>query len=201
MSLRFSLLGLVGLLSFAALACAALVRPGPQWLSVVVTLTAAMIGYQVLRAVLESGASRAAAIGWLVFALAYLALTLAPWLADQVGPKLLSSRALAYAQTSWRRESTETHAGDYLGRINVNQPFAPTILDGTSNTLVWSLDVNASGSGWGYQPTGNLAYDGSTASVNGFRLSGQWLFAWVAGWLGSAIAVALERRAARHSPQ
>src|SRR5262245_57859282 len=120
MSLRFSLLGLVALVSFAGLASAALVRPGPQWLSLVVTLTVVMIVAQSLRAVLQDGESRAAAIGWLLFAVAYLALTIGPWLGSVVGPNLLSSQALNYAQVQWRKESVPEASVDSMARVNLN---------------------------------------------------------------------------------
>jgi hypothetical protein len=194
MSLRFSLLGLVGLLSFAALACAALVRPGPQWLAVVVTLTVLMIGFQAIRAIVARDESRAAAIGWLVFALVYLLLTLGPWLSDHVGPTLLSSKAIAYAQANWRKESLENYASDYWGRINLNQVRAPLVLDGTSNTLVWTTGIDLSG--WDYRPAPGAWWAEQPTPVNCFRASGQWLFAWLAGWLGAAIAVAFQRRSA-----
>ena len=64
-----------------------LVQPGSGWLSVVVSLTAAAFGWQVLRVWLAAGGSRAAAAGWLLFAVCYLALALAPWLRQTVGPQ------------------------------------------------------------------------------------------------------------------
>jgi hypothetical protein len=198
MMLRFSLLQLVGLVSLAGLASAALVHPGPGWLSVVVTLTVAVIAVQTLRAVLLAGEARAAAIGWLLFAVAYLALAVGPWLGEQVGPSLLSSKALAYAQAQWRKESSDDYSAEYLRRININQLAAPTIYDGTSNTLVWTTDVNVNT--WGYgQPSGSWWQVNSAGAspVNCFRVSGHWLFAWVAGWLGAAIAVMLQRRSER----
>jgi hypothetical protein len=199
MMLRFSLLQLVGLVSLAGLASAALVHPGPGWLSVVVTLTVAVIAGQTLRAVLLVGEARAAAIGWLLFAVAYLALAVGPWLGEQVGPSLLSSKGLAYAQVQWRKESSEeAYSADYLRRLSLDLTGVPTIYDGTSNTLVWTTEVNVNT--WGYgQPSGlwwpvNAA---AASPVNCFRVSGHWLFAWVAGWLGAAIAVMLQRRSER----
>lgn len=195
MSLRFSLLGLVGLLSFAALACAALVRPGPQWLGVVVTLTVLMVGFQFIRAVLAMGESRAAAVGWLLFATTYLALTLAPWLGDNVGPNLLSSKAIAHAQATWRKDTMENYPVDYGRRININQLFGPNVVDGTSNTLVWTTDIDLNG--WSYRPVAQGWWGDQVAPVNCFRASGQWLFAWLAGWLGAAIAASFYGRATR----
>jgi hypothetical protein len=93
---------LVALISFAGLTSAALVRPGPEWLSVVVTLTVIVVVVQVLRAVLHQGEQRAAAVGWLLFVVSYLTLAIGPWLGDQIGPSLLSSRGLAHAQIQWR---------------------------------------------------------------------------------------------------
>jgi len=194
MILRFSLLQLVGLVSLAGLASAALVHPGPGWLSVVVSLTVAVIMAQFLRAVLLVGEARAAAIGWLLFAVAYLAVTVGPWLGEQVGPSLLSSKALAYAQVQWRKESTEDYSAQYLERININQLLAPTIYDGTTNTIIWNTDINLDG--WVYQPGRDSSWEAAATPVNCFRTSGHWLFAWLAGWVGAAMAVALRRRSA-----
>lgn len=196
MMLRFSLLQLVGLVSLAGLASAALVHPGPGWLSVVVTLTVAVIAVHTLRAVLLAGKARAAAIGWLLFAVAYLALAVGPWLGEQVGPSLLSSKGLAYAQAQWRKESTDAYSEEYLRRLSLDLTGVPTIYDGTSNTLVWATGVDVNG--WGYgQPSWWQVNSASASPVNCFRVSGHWLFAWVAGWLGAAIAVMLQRRSVR----
>ena len=194
---RFSLLQLVGLVSLAGLASAALVHPGPGWLGVVVSLTLLAIVLQLLRAVLFDGEPRAAAIGWLLFAVAYLTITIGPWLGNQVGPSLLSSKTLDYAQAKWKRESSDNYSVDYWQRINLNQLVAQPIYDGTSSTIVWSTDLNLNGLGYG-QPVGSFwqASPVVASPVNCFRTSGHWLFAWVAGWLGAAIAVSLQRRSA-----
>jgi hypothetical protein len=195
--LRFSLLQLVGLVSLAGLASAALVHPGPGWLGVVVSLTLLAIVLQCLRAILFEGEPRAAAIGWLLFAVAYLAITIGPWLGNQLGPSLLSSKALNYAQVRWRKESTDDYSVEYSRRININQLMAQPIYDGTSSTIVWTTDLNLNGLGYG-QPVGSFwqASPVVAGPVNCFRTSGHWLFAWVAGWLGAAIAVSLQRRSA-----
>ena len=194
--LRFSLLQLIGLVSLAGLASAALVQPGPGWLSVVVTLTVSVIAGQTLRAVMLVGEARAAAIGWLLFAVAYLAIAIGPWLSDQVGPGLLSSKALAYAQTQWRKESADNYSAEYLRRINLNQLGASTIYDGTSSAFILGSDLYVNG--WGYgQPSWWQVNTATGSPVNCFRASGHWLFAWVAGWLGAAIAAMLQRRSER----
>jgi hypothetical protein len=90
-------------------------------------------------------------------------------------------------------DSSDNYFPEYLRRINVNQLGAPTIYDGTSSTILWASDLNVSG--WGYgQPSWWQVNAAAAAPVNCFRASGQWLFAWVAGWLGAAIAVMLRRR-------
>ena len=197
MILRFSLLQLVGFVTFAALASAALVQPGPRWLSVVVSLTAAIFVWQAVRAAVGAGESRVAAIGWLVFAAAYLALTLGPWLSEQVGPTLLSSKGLAYAQENWRKESAQDYSAQYMRQLGLDiWGMMPT--DGTSNTLYWTdYDLN----GRINLTVGSPAASPAGIPVNIFRASGQWLFAWLAGWLGAAIAVFLYRRAAMAQPQ
>ena len=193
MILRFSLRDLVGFVTFAGLASAALVQPGPMWLSVVVTLTAGIFVWQAVRAAVGVGEARAAAVGWLLFAAAYLAVTIGPWLSEQVGPKLLSSRGLAYAPENWRTESTQDYVVDYNHPIGLDLlGVMPT--DGTSNSFIWTdYDLN----GRIYRTGGWSPFTPGGVPVNLFRASGQWLFAWLAGWLGAAIAVFLHRQTAK----
>ena len=183
MSLRFSLLGLIGLVTLASLGCAALVQPGPRWLSVLVTLTAAAVIWQSLRAVLQNGYTRAAATGWLVFTIVYLAFVLGPWLRVHVGPQLLSSKTLVYAQVQWRKEDPNAFVttvqpvsvwSDISGVVDWNG-----IVDGTSSTIF-------GGGGLALFPYPLQV--SQPGNVNYFQLSGQWLFAWVAGWVGATIA-------------
>ena len=54
--MKFSLLTLIVITTFAGLACAALAKPSDDWLIAVVTLTAVAFMYQVLRALVLSGA-------------------------------------------------------------------------------------------------------------------------------------------------
>jgi hypothetical protein len=139
--------------------------------------------WQSLRAVLLQGQSRAAAAGWLLFTVGYLALVLAPWLQTQVGPQLLTTKSLVYAQTNWRKEDPSSFTtsvqpvsvwSDISGVVDWNG-----VVDGTSSTIV-------GGSGLVVFPYPLQA--SQPGNVNYFQLSGQWLFAWVAGWLGATIA-------------
>jgi hypothetical protein len=186
MSLRFSLLGLIGLVSLSALACAALVQPGPGWLSVVVTLTAVAVGVQILRAVFAPNAVRAAAVGWLVFVVGYLAVALGPWLGQHVGPQLLSTEGLAYAQVNWRKE--DPSAPVVQQQLGYNNNVWQTLLDGTSGTIQFNNGP------WAIP----LVVQPQATSVNCFQLSGHWLCAWLAGWLGAAVATHFQRH--RHQP-
>jgi len=187
MNLRFSLLSLLGLTTLAGLGSAALAKPSDEWLSVVVSLTVGAIFVQTFRALLFDGPSRVAAVGWLFFVTAYLALAIGPWLHAHVGPQLVTSQALAYAQVHWRKEPSATNFEDWK-RAYVNQ----TWLDVTGTWMTTN-------------PTGNnvfLNYDSglllaagtSPPEPNRFQLSGHWLFAWLAGWLGAALATHFQAR-------
>jgi hypothetical protein len=182
-SLRFSLLGLIGLVTLSSLGCAALVQPGPLWLGVLVTLTACAIAWQTLRALQLAGAARASALGWLVFAVAYLAVALGPWLGRHVGTQLLSTKLLAYAQLNWRQEDPASFSPP-VQPITIWSHGWTQAVDGTSSTVFTST-----GNSW--LP---LIVPQPAPGVNVFQVSGHWLFAWMAGWLGSGIALQCWRR-------
>jgi hypothetical protein len=194
MSLRFSLLGLVAFITFAGLASAAMVRPGTEWLSVVVTLTISVIVLQVLRAALVHGEPRAAAVGWLLFACTYLTLAIGPWAAEHVGPQLLSSRGLAYAQTHWRKDPAEAYAIDSSGTYAQLVTFMLNS-GNTANSAIWTSIYDYAGSGYPVVPIGGTVTMPMTPAIC-FRASGHWLCAWLCGWLGAVIAVQLHRRRA-----
>ena len=188
MNLRFSLLGLIGFTTFAGVASAALAQPSYIWTSVVVSLTGALFAWQVLRTILCTDDSRAAAIGWLVFSVGYLALVLGPWLSSHLGPNLLTSRGLVQAQVEWHKMPLNQPDGqamplfDWFGRTNVNGlPY----FDGTGSTLFMD-------SGWVSYPADSGLVSNAAASQQ-FHLSGHWLFAWIAGWIGAVVAVQLQR--------
>lgn len=183
MTLRFSLLGLLGLTSFAAFACAALARPDPGWLSVIVSVTALIAVLQLLRAVLLSGECRAAAAGWLLFACAYVALFAGPWLNANFAPQLLTSKGLAFAQARWRKDQPQPQVQLVNGYVDPGYStwFDPNIINTNVLTVVSTNTYPAT--------TGDSAIPGVL-----FLLTGQWLSAWVAGWIGAAVAVHLYRR-------
>src|SRR5262245_12630572 len=121
--MTFSLRTLIAVTTLAALACAALVKPSADWLTVVVSPTALAFSTQLLRALFQSGESGAAAAGWLLFATVYLALVFAPWSREHVGANLLSSQALLAAQPRVPAQQLDVD----LSLTNVNgivmQPF------------------------------------------------------------------------------
>lgn len=76
---RFSLVGLLAAVTFAAVACGALVNPNEWWTIGVTSATVALLAYAVLAALYNAGARRAfwggaAVIGWGYFALLPLVL-------------------------------------------------------------------------------------------------------------------------------
>ena len=184
MKLRFSLLGLIGLTTFAGLASAALVQPSVGWTSVVVSLTVAVVVWQVLRAIFSTGEARAAASGWLLFAIGYLAVVLGPWLSSHLGPQLISSKALVYAQANWRKDNPPNANQQYQMLLDFNGQ----LISGVSNTIVLNSDA-----GWGTGYNVIAAGADPTASANYFHLSGYWLCAWIFGLIGSLFAVQLRR--------
>ena len=183
MTLRFSLLGLIGLTTLAGLASAALVQPSVGWTSVVVSLTVAAVIWQVLRVIFSTGQARAAACGWLLFAIGYLAVILGPWLSSHLAPQLISSKALLYAQVNWRKESLPNSNQQQQSYMDMNGQ----ILTGISNTLVLQTD------GWSGNYNISTAGADLTAGANYFHLSGHWLCAWIFGLIGSLIAVQFQR--------
>jgi hypothetical protein len=186
---KFSLRTLIAVTSLAGLACAALAKPGEDWLTVVVSLTALAFAIQLLRVSVQRGAARAAAAGWLLFAASYLALVLAPWTREQIGPALVSSQALQAAQTRWFPES----AGNQMAQAYVDltnslafapgRPYTITVSGNTSYALLQSLFDQ------------NVASGPTTAGY--FHLTGHWLFAWLAGWLGATVAAVCYHRGRR----
>jgi hypothetical protein len=188
MTLRFSLLGLLGLTSFAAFACAALARPDAGWLSVIVSATALVAVLQLLRAILLSGESRAAAAGWLLFACAYVALFAGPWLNANLAPHLLTSKGLALAQAKMRSVQPQSHMqlvnGGYVDP-GYSAWFDPNAINSPITMVPFP----------GY-PTS--ATDALSATM--FLLTGHWLLVLVTGWIGAAVAAHFHRRMAAGIP-
>ena len=181
--MRFSLLALIALTTFAGIACAALAQPSAHWLTIVVTLTALIFEWQFVRLLVSDGERRAAAGGWLLFACVYLGLVFGPWTQQRIAPSLLTSQALRAAERKWFPETVAyqidlSYSPSQLvsGRININ----------TLPTTDYSQLVS-------YIAAGPAQF---SAPASLFHLTGHWLFAWLAGWLGAFLAAAFRRRAA-----
>jgi hypothetical protein len=102
--MRYSLLGLV---LFVAVGCAALMGtvraiPGSStpywWSSVVVTLTAAFMGICMLGAVFSRGQARCGWAGAAMAGAVYWVLIFSTWFGGSVGTRLISSRAIVWAE-------------------------------------------------------------------------------------------------------
>jgi hypothetical protein len=179
MNLRFSLLSLVVFTTYSALACAALARPGTGWLSLIVTCTAAAAGVQILRAALLDGERRAAAIGWILFAGAYIALFAGPWLSQHLAPHLLTSKGAALALQRLQQQ----------GAMPLASYDPPADFSG-----MW-IDpgyVNVQGSALSLLVAGRV--DTSASSAGLLPLTAHWLFVWIAATAGSTLAAGLFRR-------
>jgi hypothetical protein len=171
---RISLLGLIGLTTLAGLACAALVKPTAEWTSVVVSLCVVAFITQVLRAILYEGVRRAAAVGWLLFVVAYMAVANGPWLGTHLGRRLLTSQAIEQARQKWPETLDQP-------------PPAPIVTKLWQDGLLFPGVVSSGGV---------LPPDWAPPSPNYFRISAHWLFAWFAGWLGAVVATHFFHRGA-----
>ena len=93
---RFSLMGLIGAVAFAAFACAALRYASELWASAALSVTVAVLLGAILGLLLARQESRAFWPGTVVFGWGYMLLVLGPGLATTVGPNLLTSRLLTW---------------------------------------------------------------------------------------------------------
>jgi hypothetical protein len=187
MKFRFSLLGLLGLTTLCGLAAGALVQPSSLWLSLIVSLTVLAIIVQTVRVLLWTGSARAAAVGWLLFAVSYLAIALGPWLSTTLGGQLATSRGIDFAieRTEQVIDANYYRGGGYqIPQSNVNGVYNP-------NTT-W-IDVNYQIVSANQLAT-NIAALPALERRHLFAQSAHWLAAWLAGWLGSAIAAQLASR-------
>ncbi len=113
--LRFSLLGLLGVVLFAAIGCAALVSairtPGSEgsiwWASSVASLTLLAFGVCLFQVIFRQGKTRAAATGAVVAAAGYWLLALSPWLGPSMGPRLITTRMIAVAERKLMKQDDQ----------------------------------------------------------------------------------------------
>ncbi len=182
--MRFSLLALIALTTFAGLACAALAQPSTHWLTIVVTLTALMFEWQFVRLLVSDEARRAAAGGWLLFACVYLGLVFGPWTQQRLAPSLLSSQVLRAAERKWFPDTVayQVDLGYWPSQAVTSRRININVLPTTDYSQAVSFIAAGTGQ--------------SSSQASLFHLTGHWLFAWLAGWLGGWLAAAFQRLAA-----
>jgi hypothetical protein len=192
MKFRFSLLGLLGLTTLCGLAAGALVQPSSLWLSLIVSLTVLAIIVQTVRVLLAEGQSRAAAVGWLLFAVSYLAIALGPWLSANLGPQLATSRGIDFAlERIPASDANLSYSGDQSGNVFQTPRFN---LNSVNTVNASGLDVNYDVLVANQLVTNMSGLVGHEYRRYYFTHSAHWLAAWLTGWLGAAIAVQLASR-------
>jgi hypothetical protein len=135
--IRFSLLGLMALVAYTAMACAALRYATELWASSLFTLAIFVYLFAVLAIVWREGATRAGWIGFLVFGGGYLLLANGPWpQAD-----LVTNRGLGWIEQQIHGE-TPTPA---LNVATVSSPWInSTATFTTSQVLLWDTTTGRS---------------------------------------------------------
>jgi hypothetical protein len=121
MRLQFSLLGIMGIVAFVALAFASLIRPSYLWISIVWTAAIGFLAISVVAAVARRGESRCFWASFALFGWGYMALTLGPWFEDRTG-ELLATRLLLDSIGHRLGYTVPDHSG--LPGIWVNLPYA-----------------------------------------------------------------------------
>jgi hypothetical protein len=100
---QFSVASLLGVVTFAAVACAALVKPSEWWASFLVTTTVVAIVAAGLSAWFRLP-RRMFAAGFAIVGRLYLWLLFGHGFSTTIGPRLLTTKALVYAETKWHGE-------------------------------------------------------------------------------------------------
>ena len=197
MSFRFSLRQLLVVIAVSAVACAALARPSYLWHSGIVTFVVSVMTAMLIAAIVDHQRTRAFAVGWLLFAIGYLAVVLGPWTGAQIAPQLLTTKALANLEAKWHADqpspplfppaatSYTDWNGDGTIDLWVNDPGLYGQPLGGSGAVLWNVN------------TGRLvSRSGPEVSVNYsvFQATAHWLVALVLGQFGGSLASALARR-------
>jgi hypothetical protein len=135
--MRFSLLGLMALVAYTALACAALRYATELWASSLFTLAVLLFLFAVLAIALRSGPTRAGWIGFVLFGGGYLLLANGPWpQAD-----LVTNPALGWLQQKIHGETP----APAVGMATVSTPWINTVNTfTTSQVLLWDATAGRS---------------------------------------------------------
>ncbi len=164
---RFSILGLMGFILVVGVGFAALRDANDVWASIMGLATLALLGIAVLAVVYGQGRSRAWWLGLALFCGVYHFLAAAPWVAEQVRPKLPSTLLLDYVHS--RVVGAATGASTVFFTMNSAPP----------GSVQWLAANGPNPSGSTYQalvmqPTANVtaaAFQGSPGGPVSLRLA------------------------------
>src|SRR5262245_1356990 len=98
---QFSVAALLALVTFVAVACAALVKPSPLWASLLLTASVSTVVVTGLSAWFRRGRRKGFSAGFASVGAAYLVLVFGPGFSATIGPRLLTTHALTHAERRW----------------------------------------------------------------------------------------------------
>ncbi|MDB5352859.1 MAG: hypothetical protein JWN86_4106 [Planctomycetota bacterium] len=192
---RFSIAGLMVVVLVSGVAVAALKNASDAWAGVLLLLTLLLLGISLLGILHRRGGARAFWQGFAIFGWGYLVLSQAPWIADQVGPRLPTTQLLAYAHEkahpSPETRGTFQFVAQLTGNSQVQTPQA-TVTLGTppsGNLIVSGVNRPAPA-----VPVQTLSFLSITqTNLEQFKHVGHCLFTLLAALIGGGIARGFQR--------
>jgi hypothetical protein len=220
---RLSILGMMGIVLACGVALAALRNASELWAGILLLIDLGAVGVALLGVIYLRGKERAWWLGFGLFGGGYLALTLAPWLAEQVQPKLGTTQLLSYVHSRVtlspvprpsNLQTLQNERGALLSKLGTTQRLSRSPSDPAIQRLKQRLsgldDQIASIQGFGWfawspAPTSGGAAPmpvnrwqsllPGAANYEQFLRVGHSLFALLAGSVGGAIASRFRARA------
>ncbi len=186
--LRFSLLGLMALVAYVAMGCAALRYATPLLASSVFTLAVGLMMIAVLGIVLRRDQIRAGWIGFLVFGGGYLLITCGPW--PQGNAHLLTNYGLAWLESklhgetpqevplAWTVSGNTAYAGSPYIDLGIDRGVTPNLAFTSSMLVADRLTLWDAASGRSLNP----------ATQSPFTRIGHALFSPLIGLIGVLLA-------------